>query len=116
MTTANSIAALAGGGIDLPPWRHTALRLVDAGWLRTELPNAANDMQNTFRIDFGMPRPCFLLRLEEHRPHRTRRAVAGAGQLCMLGQRKLHRRILDKVIAPGEYMTNSHLRLLFVYE
>lgn len=52
--TANSVAALAGGGIDVALGRHTALRLVEADWLRTELPNSTNNTQNTLRLGFGL--------------------------------------------------------------
>lgn len=53
-STANSIAYEAGGGIDVPLNRCLRLRVLDADWLRTELPNAANNAQNNLRLGAGL--------------------------------------------------------------
>jgi hypothetical protein len=53
-TMANSVAALAGGGVDVALAHHVALRLVEADWLRTDLPNSTNSAQNTLRLGFGV--------------------------------------------------------------
>jgi hypothetical protein len=53
-STANSIALQIGGGINLPFTRHFAIRVLDANWLRTQLPNATTNVQNNLRLGAGM--------------------------------------------------------------
>jgi hypothetical protein len=43
-----------GGSADLELSRHFALRLVHADWLRTQLPNATTNVQNTLQFDGGI--------------------------------------------------------------
>jgi hypothetical protein len=50
----DSLAALAGGGIDASLRPHLALRLVEADWLRTQLPNSAANVQNDLRLSAGI--------------------------------------------------------------
>ena len=51
---ASSLAAQAGGGVDLDVSRHIAIRLLQADWLRTQLPNGASDVQNNFQLGAGI--------------------------------------------------------------
>ena len=51
---ASSLALQIGGGADLELSRHFALRLVHADWLRTQLPNATTNVQNTLQLDAGI--------------------------------------------------------------
>jgi hypothetical protein len=51
---ANGLALQIGGGADLKLNKHLAIRLLDAGWLRTQLPNAADNVQNNFRVGAGI--------------------------------------------------------------
>jgi len=53
-STAKSIAFQAGGGITIGLSRRLALRAVDAEWLRTQLPNATTNVQNSLRIGAGI--------------------------------------------------------------
>lgn len=53
-TSATSIAYEAGGGIDISYTPHVSIRLLQAHWERTELPNATNDVQNTLRLGIGV--------------------------------------------------------------
>lgn len=53
-TSDNSLAANAGGGINLALRRHLALRLLEAGWVHTQLPNAAGNTQNDLRLSAGI--------------------------------------------------------------
>ena len=55
---ANSFAAQLGGGVDYRLSDRFAMRVLDAGWLRTQLPNSADNVQNTLRLGGG-----FVLRL-----------------------------------------------------
>ncbi|WP_263409942.1 porin family protein [Terriglobus tenax] len=50
----NSFALQLNGGVDYALTRHTSLRLLDAGWLRTQLPNSTNNVQNTLRLGAGV--------------------------------------------------------------
>jgi hypothetical protein len=47
------LAAQAGGGADLALPHRFALRLVEAGWLRTQLPNGASNVENSFQLGAG---------------------------------------------------------------
>jgi hypothetical protein len=53
-STANSLALQIGGGINFPFTRHFAVRVLDADWLRTQLPNATTNVQNNLRIGAGV--------------------------------------------------------------
>ena len=50
----NSLALQIGGGISLPLTRHFSVRAFDANWLRTQLPNAATNVQNNLRLGAGI--------------------------------------------------------------
>ncbi len=54
MTRANSIAAQAGGGLDLALNHHLSLRVLQLDWLHTQLPNGALNQQNSLRIGTGV--------------------------------------------------------------
>ena len=51
---AYSLAAQAGGGVDLDVSRHIAIRLLQADWLRTQLPNGTSNVQNNFQLGAGI--------------------------------------------------------------
>jgi hypothetical protein len=53
-TTDSSIAVVAGGGMNVRQNSHLAWRLFEADWLRTQLPNATTNVQNDFRLGFGI--------------------------------------------------------------
>jgi peptidoglycan-associated lipoprotein len=53
-TSGNSLALQMGGGINIPMSRRLALRVVEADWLRTQLPNATTGIQNNFRLGAGI--------------------------------------------------------------
>ena len=53
-TSASSVAFELGGGIDLGLKHHVALRLLQANWLRTSLPNATTNVQNNLLLDAGV--------------------------------------------------------------
>lgn len=53
-TGANSLALQLGGGLDYRLHNRYAVRLLDAGWVRTRLPNATNNVQNTLRLGAGL--------------------------------------------------------------
>lgn len=53
-TTASSFAYSTGGGIDLPLTRRIGLRLVDAEYLHTGLPNGTDNSQNQLEISTGV--------------------------------------------------------------
>jgi opacity protein-like surface antigen len=52
--SANSLAVQAGGGVDWAVSRHVAVRLVQAEYLRTQLPNSLTDTQNSVRLGVGV--------------------------------------------------------------
>jgi hypothetical protein len=52
--SAGSMAVEAGGGVNLLLAKHLGLRLVEAEYVRTSLPNAASNTQNDMRISFGL--------------------------------------------------------------
>jgi hypothetical protein len=54
ITRANSLALNIGGGIDLGLSRRFAIRAVQANWLRTQLPNAAANIQNHLQLCAGL--------------------------------------------------------------
>jgi hypothetical protein len=52
--TANSFAMQAGGGLNMPVTRRLGLRLLDAEYLFTALPNNASNEQNDLRLGAGL--------------------------------------------------------------
>lgn len=53
-SSAESLALEIGGGADLNLSRHIALRAFKADWLRTQLPNAAANVQNSLQLGSGI--------------------------------------------------------------
>ena len=53
-TTANSLAVKAGGGINVNLAPHFALRLIEADYLRTQLPNSTDNVQNNLTLGAGI--------------------------------------------------------------
>jgi hypothetical protein len=53
-SSANSLALQTGGGMDLGLTHHIGLRLIQASWLRTELPNGAANVQNNLLLGSGI--------------------------------------------------------------
>ena len=52
--SASSLALQIGGGVDLMISRHISTRVLEASWLRTQLPNGTNDRQNSLRLGAGI--------------------------------------------------------------
>ncbi len=52
--SANSLAVLVGGGLDIAVTPHIAVRAIQADWLRTQLPNGRDNVQNGLRIGAGL--------------------------------------------------------------
>jgi hypothetical protein len=50
---ANGLALQIGGGLDYRLKGRFAIRLLDAGWVRTQLPNSTNNIQNILRLGGG---------------------------------------------------------------
>jgi hypothetical protein len=53
-TSANSLAVQAGGGIDLRLTLRFAIRVIQADYLRTQLPNGGTNLQNNLRLAAGI--------------------------------------------------------------
>jgi hypothetical protein len=53
-SSANGLALQFGGGMDLSIKHRLLIRVFDAGWLRTELPNADTNVQNNIRLAAGV--------------------------------------------------------------
>jgi hypothetical protein len=53
-SSAGSFAIQAGGGLNLYLTRNFGLRLLEADYVRTALPNAATNMQNDMRLSVGL--------------------------------------------------------------
>jgi len=51
---ANGLAAQVDGGVDYRLSDRFAMRVLDAGWSRTQLPNSTYDVQNTLRLGAGI--------------------------------------------------------------
>lgn len=51
---AYGLAFVLGGGVVYSLEHHLALRLIQADWLRTQLPNATTDVQNNLRLGVGL--------------------------------------------------------------
>ncbi len=54
ITSDNSFALQTGGGVDLGLTRHLGVRVFQADWVRTQLPNGTTDVQNTLRLGAGI--------------------------------------------------------------
>jgi hypothetical protein len=52
--SANSLALQLGGGLDLPVKHRLLLRVFEADWLRTQLPNADTGVQNNIGLAAGV--------------------------------------------------------------
>lgn len=53
-TEADSFASQVGGGIDYRVSDRFAIRVLDAAWLRTQVPNGTSNVQDTLRLGAGM--------------------------------------------------------------
>jgi len=53
LTSSNNLAVQVGGGVDFQLSNRFALR-VDAAWVRTQLPNATDNVQDTLRLGGGI--------------------------------------------------------------
>ena len=53
-SSANSLAIQAGGGLNLYLTRNLGLRLLEADYVRTALPNTATNLQNDMRLSVGL--------------------------------------------------------------
>ena len=54
VASANSFAVQAGGGVNLYLTRSFGIRLLEADYVRTALPNSAANTQNDMRLAFGV--------------------------------------------------------------
>ena len=52
--SARSVAMSAGGGLDIPMRRNLSLRLIQADYLYTHLPDGYDDVQNSYRVGVGV--------------------------------------------------------------
>jgi hypothetical protein len=52
-TNSLSFASEAGGGVDVEISRHFSVRLVEASWLRSQLPNSSLNVQNDLTLGAG---------------------------------------------------------------
>lgn len=52
--SATSMALLAGGGLNVHLRKRLSLRALEANWLRTTLPNASTNVQNSLRLGAGL--------------------------------------------------------------
>lgn len=53
-TTANSAAVKAGGGLNVSFTSHLVLRVLEADYLRTQLPNSSSNVQNSLQLCSGI--------------------------------------------------------------
>jgi len=53
-SSSSSFAIQTGGGIDYKLSDRVALRVLDAAWLRTQLPNSTDNVQNNLRLGAGV--------------------------------------------------------------
>lgn len=53
-TEANSLATQLGGGVNLSLSHRLALRVIEASWVRSQIPNATDDVQNSMRLGAGI--------------------------------------------------------------
>jgi peptidoglycan-associated lipoprotein len=54
ISSGNSLALQVGGGMNLALSRHLAVRVLEAEWLRTQLPNGTTGVQNNLRLGAGI--------------------------------------------------------------
>jgi hypothetical protein len=54
LSTANSLVLQTGGGLDLPLSNRFAVRLLEAEYVRTQLPNGYANTQNDLRLSTGL--------------------------------------------------------------
>jgi len=54
LTSANSLALQNGGGIDIDYTPHVSIRVLQADWLRTYLPDSRQNIENTMRLGIGI--------------------------------------------------------------
>jgi hypothetical protein len=54
VTNANSAVEQLGGGMNVTLKRHIALRVFEADWLRTQLPNSTTSVQNNLKLGAGV--------------------------------------------------------------
>jgi len=52
--SSNSLAIQTGGGIDVRLSRHLSIRVLQADWLRTYLPDSRQNVENTLRMGAGV--------------------------------------------------------------
>jgi peptidoglycan-associated lipoprotein len=53
-SSTDSLAVQAGGGVDVGVSRHLAVRIVQADFVRTYLPNSQSNVQNNLRLGVGI--------------------------------------------------------------
>ena len=53
-SSASSLAVVAGGGLDVGLSRHLAVRVVEADYVRSQLPNSLTNVQNNLRLGVGI--------------------------------------------------------------
>jgi opacity protein-like surface antigen len=53
-SSSNSFALRLGGGADITLTHHLAIRMVEANWLRTQLPNGSSNVQNNLQLSSGI--------------------------------------------------------------
>jgi peptidoglycan-associated lipoprotein len=53
-SSANALAVQTGGGLDVGISQHLAVRLVQADYVRTQLPNSSTNVQNNLRLAVGI--------------------------------------------------------------
>jgi hypothetical protein len=53
-SSANAFAMQAGGGLDMDWKRHIAIRAIEASYVRTQLPNGGNNVQNDIKLTTGI--------------------------------------------------------------
>lgn len=52
--SADAFALQAGGGLDIDWTRHLAIRLIEADYVRTQLPNGSTNLQNDLKLSAGI--------------------------------------------------------------
>lgn len=54
ITSVSGLAVNLGGGVDLRIRPHLALRVIEASWLHTQLPNSSSNVQNNLLLGAGI--------------------------------------------------------------
>lgn len=54
ISSANGLALKVGGGVNYSLSRHFAVRVMEADWLRTQLPNSTTGIQNSLQLGTGL--------------------------------------------------------------